>query len=115
VECHTVGIVEPGRRLVTRGRTLRETDEACDRMCRAWPMLDLARVQRRVGDLPMQLARNCRCVSIELSRKEPDFFQLFESCRRRWADARKIKVTFGDAVRRGQIAAHGRSYSPSTR
>jgi hypothetical protein len=93
--CQAVFIIEPGRRAVTRGRTL-ASGEGTELLRRAWPIAELPPGRKRPRSVPGKLACQCRCVSVQLSRQEEDFFQLVESARRRCQDARKLKLSLGN-------------------
>jgi hypothetical protein len=107
--CQAVFIVEPGRRAVTRGRTLASA-EGAELLRRAWTMTELPPNRKRPGSVAGRLACQCRCVSVQLSRQEEDFFQLIESARRRCQDARKLQLSLGDLR---PIRAAGRSAGQS--
>jgi len=96
--CRAVFIVEPGRRAVTRGRTLAEAD-AARALRRAWPMVELPPGRRRPRDMAAALARQCRCLSVQLSGRAEDFVPLVESERKRSRDIHKIQLTLGAGVR----------------
>jgi hypothetical protein len=93
--CQAVFIIEPGRRAVTRGRTLASAEET-ELLRRAWPITELPPRRKRPGSVAGKLACQCRCVSVQLSRQEEDFFQLVESARRRCQDARKLQLSLGN-------------------
>src|SRR5208283_3323834 len=106
-----VFVVEPGRRAVTRGRTLSAADSPAI-LRRAWPLAELPPNRRRPGSAAAVLCRLARCVSVQLSRREADFVQLIESSRRRTGGARKILVAVSPAIRRPSQAI--KSFRPLT-
>jgi hypothetical protein len=121
-DCQAVFLIESARRLVTRGKILTNPDAAAARIRHALPFMEVPPTRRRLGDFAAHLARQCRCVSVELSKNEEDFHQLIESSRRRWSDAHKIQITIGSAARNKPLTTHptprslaASPYSSSTR
>jgi hypothetical protein len=103
LECRTVFVVEPNRRAVTRGRTLAASESAVV-LRRAWPIGELPPNRKRPAGAAAILARHCRCVLVQLCKREVDFVQLVESSRRRTCDARKVVVAVSPSVRRASQA-----------
>jgi hypothetical protein len=103
VECQAVFVVEPGRRAVTRGRTLSVAD-APAAVRRAWPLVELPPDRRRAGSCAGILARQSRCVSVQLSKQEADFVYLVESARRRSSAGKRVYVAISPGVRRASQA-----------
>ncbi len=111
VDCSAVMIVEPGRRAVTRGRAL-ACSEASTLLHRAWPIAELPPNRRRQSSAAMLLARQSRCMSVQLSKREADFVQFVESARSKTVGARKVVVAVNPAIRRSSHAI--KSFRPVT-
>jgi hypothetical protein len=79
VICRSAFVIEPGRRVVARGRQL---NDGAGAIRRAWPIMELP-TARRPGDLVSELARRCPCFLMQLSRRQDDFVQFLETVRRR--------------------------------
>jgi hypothetical protein len=67
--CRAVFIIEPGCRPLAK---IRAPMDARDALRRAWPMIDLPAGRRRAADMIARLARQCRCLSVQLSPRRGD-------------------------------------------
>ncbi len=95
--CDAVLAISPGRRVRARGRVVPAID-APAALRRTWPSPELPASRPRLNHPAAALARDCLCLSLELSRSEDDFLDLVEFARRR--SAAKPQVSIATALRR---------------
>jgi hypothetical protein len=95
--CDAVLTIMPGRRSKTVGRVL-GSGESQTVLRRAWPIADLPINRPRLLHPAATLARECFCLSIQLSRREDEFLDLIEFARGR--SNKRVQVSISNALRR---------------
>jgi hypothetical protein len=95
--CDAVLAVMPGRRAKTVGRVV-SPGESQTLLRRAWPIPDLPISRPRLLHPAGLLARDCHCLSLQLSRNEDEFLDLMEFIRRRTGT--RVQVSINNALRR---------------
>jgi hypothetical protein len=74
-ECNMVLMVEAARRPVAHAKSVPK-QLALNHLRRSWPMVELHGGRRQ---MPMKLASQCRCISVQLSRRPQDLLVLLSS------------------------------------